>query len=347
MQTNNLLLIYHLARAGQHFKCFLLNWARFTKISLLIIGLLPLIWPHFACARKEAANILIAPDKGYPTDPVSQTVICIGNQHVVQKDETLLDIAKQYDLGFNEMADLYPHLDPWIPPRGTQLLIPTCWILPETRKVGIILNLAELRLYYFLSGNRVRTYPVGIGDEGLTTPTGSFQITEKRLHPTWYIPASLQKKYGAKTMAPGPDNPLGDYWMRLGNTPYGIHGTSNPWTIGRLATHGCIRLYHEDIASLFEQVPIGTSVRIVYEPVKLGILGDRIYVEVHPDIYKKIPNLHTHAYQRLIARKLIKKVDLEKVNAALRRKDGLPHEIGKQAPLNQATCEPLDLSRQP
>jgi L,D-transpeptidase ErfK/SrfK len=332
---------------GQHFKCFLFRLARLAKISLLFIGLLPLIWPHFACARKEETKVYVSPDKGYHSDPSSQTVIGTGMRHVVQKNETLLDIAKQYDLGFNEMADLYPDLDPWVPPPGRQLTIPTRWILPRAHSSGIILNLAELRLYCYLAGNLVKTFPVGIGDEGLTTPVGSFEITEKRIHPTWYIPVSLQAKYGAKSMPPGPTNPLGNYFMRLGNSAYGIHGTANPWTIGRLATHGCIRLYDEDIESLFQLVPIGTPVHIIYEPVKLGILDGKIYVEVHPDIYNRFPNFHAHAYRRLIASKMVEKVDLAKFNAALRRKDGLPEEIGRQAPVPQVPLEPLDLSRHP
>jgi L,D-transpeptidase ErfK/SrfK len=347
MPKINSFVIYHLACTGQHFKWLLFSWAGFAKISLLLIGFLPLFWPHFACARKAVANIYVTPDKGYPSDMFTRTVIGTGIRHIVQKSETLLDIAKQYDLGFNEMADLYPDLNPWVPPQGTQLIIPTRWVLPESRKSGIILNLAELRLYYYLAGNLVKTFPVGIGDEGMTTPLGSFKITEKRVRPTWYIPPSLQAKYGAKSMPPGPNNPLGNYWMRLGNSPYGIHGTSNPWSVGRLATHGCIRLYDEDIEFLFEKVPTGTAVHIIYEPVKLGVLQGKIYVEVHPDIYKRIPNLHTHAYQRLIARKMVEKVDLVKFNAALHRKDGMPEEIGKVAQKNQASSETLDLSRQP
>jgi len=239
-----------------------------------------------------------------------------------------LDIAKQYDLGFNEIQDLYPQQDPWIPPEGMALIIPSQWILPETEMEGIVINVAELRLYYFMKRIKmVIAFPIGIGDRGSHTPLGTFRIKAKRIRPTWFIPASLQEKYGDKTMLPGPDNPLGDHWIGLGDSPYGIHGTDIPWSVGRLVTHGCIRLYPEDIRQLFDLVKPGTRVEILYEPVKLGFLSGRIYVEVHKDIYNRIEDLVEYGYRRLEEKKIIQRVDLEKFRRALDRRDGLPVDI--------------------
>ncbi|MFW6054446.1 MAG: L,D-transpeptidase family protein, partial [Thermodesulfobacteriota bacterium] len=135
---------------------------------------------------------------------------------MVKEGETLLDIARLYDLGFNEMQDLYPELDPWIPPEGTELTIPSRWVIPGERRKGIVVNVAELRLYFFRGKEKaVRTFPIGIGRRDWPSPLGTFRVGEKRANPRWYIPRSLQEKYGLKTMPPGPDNPLGNYWIGL------------------------------------------------------------------------------------------------------------------------------------
>lgn len=268
----------------------------------------------------------------------AKTVLGLPQKHVVQAKDSLIDMAREYKLGFNELSDLYPHLDPWIPPAGMTLIIPTQWILPDTEVDGIVINVAELRLYHFMKKIRmVKTYPIGIGREGWFTPLGNFRITSKRIHPTWYVPPSLQEKYGIKTMPPGPDNPLGDYYMGLSNMEYGIHGTNFPWAVGRLVTHGCIRLYPEDIIELFQSVQVGTSVTIIYSPVKFGIISGRIYVEVHQDIYHKIPDLAEHGRHLLMEKGLMGKVDMVKFQAALNRKDGLPVDISSAIETAQKT----------
>jgi L,D-transpeptidase ErfK/SrfK len=258
----------------------------------------------------------------------AETVVGSPMKHRVQEKETLLDIATEYGLGFNELADLYPQLDPWLSPEGMELVIPSQWILPDTKEEGIVINIAELRLYYFLKGIRmIKTCPIGIGDQGWHTPLGIFRIGSKRIRPTWFVPPSLQAKYGVKTVPAGPDNPLGDYYMALDGTDYGIHGTNFPWAVGRLVTHGCIRLYPEDIEQLFNLVPVGTPVEIIYEPVKFGFSSGRIYVEVHQDIYHKIDNFMEYGWQRLMEKDLARMVDPDKFQEAIRRKDGLPVDV--------------------
>ena len=259
---------------------------------------------------------------------VDNHLLGIPQRHVIQNKETLLDIARQYNLGYNEIQDLYPQLDPWIPPVGMELIIPSQRILPDIRSGGIVINVAEFRLYYFMKGKSpVMTFPVGLGDREWTTPLGEFRIGEKRTNPTWYIPPSLQHKYPIKAIPPGPDNPLGDYWMGLEGTSYGIHGTDIPWSIGRLVTHGCIRMYPEDIPHLFNLVKPGTAVSIIYEPIKIGLVYGRVYVEVHRDIYDRIEDMNVYGIELLREKGLLDSVDLDKFKQALDLQDGLPRDI--------------------
>lgn len=258
----------------------------------------------------------------------THTVIGAPAYHIISKGETLLDIARQYGLGINEMRSLYPQFDPWILPEGKKLIIPTQWILPEAAKVGIVINVAEFRLFYFHKGySRVKTYPLGLGEKEYATPVGLYKIGGKEINPTWDIPSSLQHKYKAQSMPPGPDNPLGKFWMRLGNTSYGIHGTDIPWSVGRLVTHGCIRMYPEDISQFFEMVMPGTPVNIIYEPVKIGFYSDRIFVEVHRDIYNKIEDFKAYAYQKLQDKNLMNRVNMSKFEKALVLRNGMPQDV--------------------
>lgn len=297
--------------------------------SLVALGVLLFLFP--------ASPALAVPGGAYPyrfpsaSVPFSaaQTVVGVPQKHVVEKKETFLDIARDYDLGFNELEDLYPLQDPWIPPEGMKVVIPSQWVLPDVRRSGIVINIAELRLYYFIGKIKmVRTFPVGIGDSDWQSPvSGLFRITDKRVHPTWYVPESLQEKYGVKTMPPGPENPLGDFWMGLGYSSYGIHGTNFPWAVGRLVTHGCIRLYPEDIELLFGLVEPGTPVEIIYEPVKIGLRAGRVYVEAHRDIYNRLEDFDLYAFSRLKKSGVFEKVDLKKFTEAIDRRDGLPVDV--------------------
>jgi L,D-transpeptidase ErfK/SrfK len=268
------------------------------------------------------------PDSKLAQDPKADTVIGLLGEYTIKEKDTLLDVARDYDLGFNELEDLYPDVDPWVPQRGMKIIIPSQWILPKTRKYGIVINIAEMRLYYFLKNIRmVRTYPIGIGDQGWFSPEGTCYIAEKRKNPTWHIPKSLQEKYQMKTMPPGPDNPLGDYWMGLSFSGYGVHGTNFPWAIGRLVTHGCIRLYPEDIKKLFFMVPIKTPVELIYEPVKIGFKQGRIFVEVHPDTYQKISDLTEYGMNKIKSMGLFQKVNPDLLSKALEEKQGIPVDI--------------------
>ncbi|SMC17605.1 L,D-transpeptidase ErfK/SrfK [Desulfacinum hydrothermale DSM 13146] len=277
----------------------------------------------------------------YPYDLESLTVVGAPRWHQVRPKETLLDIARLYGLGYNEMVLLYPRMDPWLPPKRKNLMVPTLWVLPPTQHEELVINLPELRLYFFNKKEKtVQTYPIGIGDEGWETPLGTCRISEKRAHPTWYIPPSLQEKYGQKTMPPGPENPLGDYILKLSLGAYGIHGTSMPWGVGRLISHGCIRCYPEHIALLYPQVPIGTRLEIIYEPIKLGVKDGAIYVEVHPDVYRRIPDYQQYAEEKLKTFPYADNIDRERYFLAVKLQNGVPTNVSKPPEQVRASLAP-------
>ena len=300
------------------------------RVSSLLMLLLLLWLPPGACFAKGAYSYRF-PEKKEGIDPAANTVIGAFQDYGVAKDDTLLDVARNFDLGYNELVLDYPEIDPWLPPAGEKLSIPTEWILPPLNSKGIVINVPELRLYlYYPDIHMVKTYPIGIGVLDAPTPLGRFTIIEKTKDPTWKIPLELQEEYGRKSMPPGPDNPLGAYRLRLSQYDVGIHGTNIPWGVGRLVSHGCIRLYPEDIEELFYEVPVGTHVEIIYEPVKLGFQGGHIFVEVHPDLYNVIPDLHLYTARKLFIRHLWEEVDVSLLSKALAERKGVPVDITRK-----------------
>jgi len=210
-------------------------------------------------------------------------------------EDTLLDIARRHDLGYNEIIAANPGVDPWLPEPGREIVVPARFVLPSAPREGIVINLAEMRLYYFPPPQRdgagvVMTFPIGIGREGWGTPLGKTRIVEKKRDPAWVVPESIRRERAAQgdplppVVPPGPDNPLGRFALRLGMPGYLIHGTNKPFGVGRRISHGCIRMYPEDIEVLFEEVEPGTPVRIVDQPYKLGREGNALYLEAHEPI---------------------------------------------------------------
>ena len=259
----------------------------------------------------------------------NKTVIGVVRHHIVVPKETLSDIVRNYGLGYNELSLLYPKMDPWLPIPGQNLVIPTQWILPSTKLFGLVINLPEFRLYHFIPKTKmVSTYPVGIGDVGWETPVAASHIIYRQVDPTWLVPQSLRAKYGATTIPPGPKNPLGKYWLGLSLSGYGIHGTNAPWGIGKRVSHGCIRLYPEHIALLFENVSVNTPVEIIYEPVKIGFQDQNIFIEVHPDIYNRIPDMQAQTFRRLHELGIFSNVSVSLVKDALEKQNGLPVRVG-------------------
>jgi L,D-transpeptidase ErfK/SrfK len=296
---------------------------------LVFINFFVIVPPFSHSFAGDGAYYYRHPKKSRGIDIQAMTVIGAPQTYTVQTEDTLLDIARNFDLGFSEMTLPYKDLDPWVLPPGLKLTIPTSWVLPEGKWDGIVINIPEMRLYLFLKKiSMVKTFPIGIGVTENITPVGRFYVKEKRVSPTWHIPISLREKYGGrKSIPPGPENPLGSHWMGLSITGYGIHGTNFPWAVGRLVTHGCIRLYPEDILHLYPIVPIGTPVKIIYEPVKIGFKERRIFIEVCEDIYHRIPDPFQFTLKKLEGKGIRNLVDLEKLKEAIDQRSGFPMDI--------------------
>jgi len=253
--------------------------------------------------------------------------------YTIRDKETLILLARAYDLGYNEITDANREVDPWVPARGTSIFIPNSWLLPEIIDHGIIINLAEMRLYAFFSmdGSKyVATYPIGIGREGFNTPTGTYTITLRVKDPVWRVPADIRKEKPELPayVMPGPDNPLGKYWLQLSVNGYGIHGTNMPYGIGRRVSHGCIRLYPEDIELLARFVEPGTPVRIINEAVKVGRHDNNVYIEVHRS-EEGDSELIQMATEKLGRKRLLKYVDTQLMIQAVKSATGLPAVISK------------------
>ena len=198
----------------------------------------------------------------------------------------LLDVARANGLGYVETVAANPGIDPR--PDGTSrtVALPTQHVLPDAPRRGIVVNLPEMRLYYFPPSGPVRSFPIGVGKVGKETPSGRTQITRKAAYPVW-VPTQSERAEDRTLPArvgPGPANQLGDRALYLGWDEYAIHGTNNSDSIGRHDSHGCIKLYPDDIATLFEIIPVGTPVLVVNQPVKVGWLADELYLQVHPDL---------------------------------------------------------------
>jgi L,D-transpeptidase ErfK/SrfK len=261
-----------------------------------------------------------------------RSVIGFFQYHTVGSKETLLDVARNYELGYNEIALQYPDIDPWVPKAGTRLTIPSRWILPPTRHEEVVINIPEMRLYLFMKNHdMVKTYPLGLGREGFETPVGLYHVVTLQTDPTWMPPPSAWETYGKTPVPPGPNNPLGDYWIGLSVKHIGIHGTNNPWGVGRLVSRGCIRMYPEHISRFFGEVGIGARVEVIYEPVKIGIEDELVYLEVHPDIYGRIPDLLTHTEELLKQKNLRQHVRWDEVIRCIEEKNGVPLPVGSVA----------------
>jgi L,D-transpeptidase ErfK/SrfK len=225
------------------------------------------------------------------------TVVGEDQTVVTAYEDTLYDLARAYSLGSEELIRVNTSVDPWLPGAGKVLVVPGRHILPPGPHEGIVVNLPEHRLYYFPKPKRggpiqVITYPVSIGKMDWRTPLGVTHVIQKQKDPTWYPPESVRKEHAEAgdplppKVGPGPDNPLGAYAMRLaaGNGTYLIHGTNNPIAVGLAVTHGCIRMYPDDVSALFPLIPVGTPVRLINVPVKVAWIDGELLLEAHPPV---------------------------------------------------------------
>ncbi len=251
-----------------------------NRLSALIVAT--------AClaASRGYAEVYELPPDGFD---VIGAVATITSRHA----DTLVDIARRHGLGYQDIVRANPGVDVWVPGEGTEIVLPTRFVLPPGPRQGIVLNLAEYRMYYFLPPQRgepanVMTYPISIGRMDWETPIGTTRVVAKARNPSWYPPQSVRDEHAADgnplptVVPPGPGNPLGEFAMRLALPGYLIHGTNRPAGVGMRVTHGCVRMFPEDIEYLFEQIALDTEVRIINEPVKMGWNGEQLVMEVHP-----------------------------------------------------------------
>jgi L,D-transpeptidase ErfK/SrfK len=230
----------------------------------------------------------------YPLPAPDQDLVGEIAHDVAAEEDALVDIARRHGLGYDELTLANPAVDRWLPRGGTTLLLPTRYILPAAPREGIVVNIAEYRLYYYRKATKKQpaslvTYAVSAGREDWKTPNVETIVSRRLQNPAWYPPATIRKEHAAEgrtlpvVVPPGPDNPLGPLALKLGIPGgYFIHGTSKPFGIGMAVTHGCLRLYPSDMAALFEAVPENTKVRVINQPYKAGWKDGVLYVEAHP-----------------------------------------------------------------
>ena len=303
----------------------------------------------------------------YELPPAGYDVIGAVSTTVATHEDTLVDIARRHGLGYHDVVHANPGVNIWVPGEGTEIVLPTRFLLPPGPRKGLVINLAEYRMYFFPEPEKgkpayVYTYPISIGRMDWETPLGKTSIVAMVKNPTWYPPQSVRDEHAANgdplptSVPPGPNNPLGAHALRLGIPGYLIHGTNKPAGVGMRVSHGCIRMFPEDVEFLFSKIRVSTPVRIINEPVKMGWEGDGLVVEVHPVLEAKeelvtqteqqlerldadvetqvVPGDRkdplTHVTEQFIAATAERagQLDWDLVEAVVNRSDGIPVVVG-------------------
>jgi L,D-transpeptidase ErfK/SrfK len=265
------------------------------------------------------------------------TVVGTPTTWQVRKEDTLLDVARYFGLGYGEITQANPDLDPWVPTPGATVTVPTQWTLPCCTYDGMVVNVAEMRLFYYRRDPArpnelwVFTAPVGVGELEHQTPRGVYKVSAKSENPTWVIPESIRREHirergDHRRAIPGgdDDNPLGKYRLKLSRQPYAIHGTNIPWGPGMPVSHGCVRLYPEDIERLYPLVPVGARVDLTYQPVRIGRRGAVFYVQAAPDVYGRVKSLGDEAVRVAARYPELRGLDRRAIRGAAERSQGLP-----------------------
>ncbi len=269
-----------------------------------------------------------------------------------RQDQTLPDIARIHNIGFMDIKRANQKVDTWIPGEKTEIVLAKQLVLPVAPPVGIIVNIPEMRLYYFPAGQKgdtrqVYSYPIGIGREGWATPYITTKIIQKKKDPAWHPPESIRAEHAReghplpKIVPPGPENPLGQFAMRLGLPSYLIHGTNKPYGVGLRVSSGCIRMYPEDIKALFGMVPVGTPVRIVNQPYKVGVLNGKLMLEASPYLEEDTDQFEGNMTSIVkmvveVSKQHKYEVDWDLIRKVITERDSIPVEIGR------VTDEPLE-----
>jgi len=308
-------------------------------VMLLASGCGPIWLGHRRPAAPAVPEKITAAVARVPGDGELPGLVGRMQSHRVKQGETLLDVARDAGLGFRAVRDANPAIDEWIPPAGAEVVVPSSWILPRSRYRGLVVNIPEMRMYVFPTNAKpgqtvaLRTWAVGIGTEEAPSPIGPFTIRSKDANPTWIVPDDILRTmdHPRRVVPPGPENPMGAYRIRLSHGAYSIHGTNDPWSIGRLTTHGCIRLYPEDLEVLYPSVAPGMPGELVYEPVKFGVRDQRVYVEVHADVYGRIRDFDGYARAEAKKAGVEHRIDPTRFRAAVKAKAGFPVDVTKSS----------------
>ena len=312
---------------------------RAGRVMMLLAMLLPLA----GVAKVPGASVDVLRLPLSDDDLVGQ-----AERVTTRHEDTFADLARRHGLGYRALRLANPGVDPWLPGAGTEVVLPQRFILPRAPRDGLVLNTAEMRLYYFPEGAtaRVVTFPVSVGRGEWQTPQGSTRIRRKRRDPVWLPPESIRAEYAAdgrplaERVPAGPDNPLGRHALDLELPGYLLHGTNRPYGIGMQVTHGCIRLYPRHIEWLYEQVAEGTPVHLVNQPYKAGWHDGMLYLEAHPPLAGDGDDGDAAAVagmSRMVAAVIAATeaypdylVDWQRARAIARDPDGRPHPIGRR-----------------
>ena len=267
-----------------------------------------------------------------------QSVVGVPQIVFASDTDTLADLARTYGLGYDELIAANPDVDPWLPGADTPVLLPTQFVLPDVPREGIVLNIASRRLFYFPEvpdgqAAIVKTYPIGIGRVGWETPLGLTQVVAKAKDPHWYVPLSVRKEHAElgdplpSVIPPGPDNPLGHRVLKLEMPGYLIHGTNQPFGVGMRVSHGCVRLYPENIEYLYELIMIGESVNIINEPYLVGQFDDEWYFEGHAPLEDDLVSPEDRQ-DALLQLEYGNQQATDQLLAAARQANGVPIRLG-------------------
>jgi L,D-transpeptidase ErfK/SrfK len=332
------------------------HWLRLTALCIFIFSL-------SACASlKSVQTALPFPvhrEKEIERNRflVARGEDVIGRQAIVRlkTGDTLPDIARHFSLGINAISAANPGVDVWVPEAGERVLLPLSFILPDTPRKGIVVNLATMRLFQYKeigTSLSVRTYPIGVGTSERPTPTGTMHVARKAVRPTWHVPASIAKEHRKKgdilpaAVPPGPDNPLGEYALYLSKSGYLIHGTNKPASIGLTATNGCLRLYPENVKTLFDDTPVKTPVLIVNQPYLIGQRKGVLYLEAHSPLEGSggLESEKLHARLKAIEKNAGRRLDWKKVKEVQAAARGVPVPVFEFRPGSEKeAAKPVEL----
>jgi L,D-transpeptidase ErfK/SrfK len=291
----------------------------------LIFPIVPLLFLFSLLLDSHATN--------QDNAPIADQLVGGEFSYVVRSGDSLTGISARFGVGVNVLAgdnDLSPRS---LLKMGQHLRVDNSHIVPNVVSDGIVINIPQRMLFYFKERRLIRAFPVGLGRYDWPTPTGAFQIVAKKENPIWSVPISIQEEMQREgksvqtCVPPGPDNPLGKHWLGLSIPGYGIHGTIAPASIYHFQTHGCIRAHPDDIAGLFDEVSPGTRGLLAYQRLLIANVGGRVFLEVHPNAYKKDPELRAR-FEELLKSLPQFSIDRELATGIIRNQDGIARQIG-------------------